>query len=121
MFKRKRKELSAINYLELTPNQSYGQEVEQNGNISILIPRFANKILVKLLVPMLKSPYVKVKLDEFGSEVWRQIDGKKNVQEIADILKIKFGEKIEPVEERLTNYLTQIHRYSFISFNEIKK
>lgn len=121
MLKRKRNELSAINYLELTPTRSYEDMTEENGMLSILIPRFANKILVKLIVPMLKSPYVKVKLDEFGSEVWRQIDGKKNVQEIADILKMKFGEKIEPVGERLTNYLTQIHRYNFISFNEIKK
>jgi len=121
MFNKKRKELSTVNYLELIPIPNYGTEEEENGSLSVLIPRFTNKLLVKVLSPRLKSPYVKAKLDEFGSEVWRQMNGKRNVNEIADNLKLKFGEKIEPVNERLTKFLTQIHRYKFISYNELNK
>ena len=121
MFNRKKKELSDINYLQLTPGRLFDHVMEENGKVSVLIPRFTNKILVKTLVPMLKSPFVKTMFDEFGSQVWLEIDGKKKVMDISTGLRQKFGERIEPVEERLTKFLSQLYNYKFVSFNEIKK
>ena len=121
MFNRKEKDLSDINYLELTPGRLYNHVMEKYGKVSVLIPRFTNTIIVKFLTPMLKSPFVKTKFDEFGSQVWLEIDGKKKVLDILTSLKLKFGERIEPVEERLTKFLTQLYNYKFVSFNEIKK
>ena len=121
LFNRKKKDLSDINYLELTPHHLYDHVIEENGKVSVLIPRFTNKILIKTLSPMIKSPFVKTKFDEFGSQVWLEIDGKKKVLDISTNLKQKFGERIEPVEERLTKFLTQLYNYKFVSFNEIKK
>jgi transcriptional regulator of heat shock response len=121
LFNKKKKELSDINYLQLTPDRLFDHVIEENGKVSVLIPRFTNKILIKTLSPMLKSPFVKTKFDEFGSQVWLEIDGKKKVLDISTNLKQKFGERIEPVEERLTKFLTQLYNYKFVSFNEIKK
>jgi hypothetical protein len=121
LFNRKKKELSNINYLELTPGRLFEHVIEENGKVSVLIPRFTNFLLVKTLAPMLKSPFVKTKFDEFGSQVWLEIDGKKKVVDISSSLREKFGEKIEPVEERLTKFLTQLYNYKFVSFNEFKK
>lgn len=121
LFNRKKKELSDINYLELTPGRLFDHIIEENGKVSVLIPRFTNKILVKTISPMLKSPFVKTKFDEFGSQVWLEINGRNKVSDISNILKQKFGEKIEPVEERLTKFLTQLYNYKFVSFNELKK
>ena len=115
MFNRKKKELSDINYLQLTPGRLFDHVMEENGKVSVLIPRFTNKILVKTLVPMLKSPFVKTIFDEFGSQVWLEIDGKKKVLDISTSLRQKFGEKIEPVEERLTKFLTQLYNYNLVS------
>jgi hypothetical protein len=121
LFNRKEKDLSDINYLELTPGRLFDHIMEENGKVSVLIPRFTNKILIKTISPMLKSPFVKTMFDEFGSQVWLEIDGKKKVLDISTSLKQKFGERIEPVEERLTKFLTQLYNYKFVSFNEIKK
>lgn len=121
MKRNKDKELESLNYLEVTPVHNYGGVEEENGLISVLIPRFTNKLLVKLLVPRLKKPFVKAKLDEFGSEVWKQITGDRKVKEIAVNLVNKFGEKIQPVDERLTKFLTMIYKYNFITFNEINR
>jgi hypothetical protein len=121
LFNRKNKELSNINYLELTPDRLFEYVMEENGKVSVLIPRFTNTLLVKTLAPMLKSPYVKTMFDEFGSHVWLEIDGKTKVSEISTSLRNKFGERIEPVEERLTIFLTQLYNYKFVSFNEFKK
>lgn len=120
MFGRKNSKLSNINYLELTPYRLFEYEVEENKQVSVLIPRFTNKILVKIITPMLKSPYVKTLFDDFGSHVWQAIDGKNKVLDIAVSLKNKFGEKAEPAEERVTKFLTQLYSYKFLKFKEIQ-
>ena len=109
-----------INFLELTPVLELGYDLNSEGLVNILIPRFTNKILANLFMPRLKAPYIKMNLDEFGSEAWLQIDGVKKVDEIAKNLFDKFGEKIDPVEERLTKFLTQLYNYKFITFIELK-
>src|SRR4030067_3411018 len=105
---RKKKIDSSINYLELTPKRSYDHEVEDSGKVSVLVPKFKNKFLVNYLAPRLKSPYIKAKLDDFGSLIWIEMDGTKNVQSISRSLTDKFGDKVQPVNERLTKFLTQL-------------
>jgi hypothetical protein len=116
---RKKKNTSSINYLELTPKRVYGYEVESSGKVSVLVPKFKNKIMVDLLMRRLKSPFIKAKLDEFGSLTWIEMDGTKKVNEISQSLTSKFGEKVQPVDERLTKFLTQLYKYNFITFKEI--
>jgi hypothetical protein len=117
----KKNELRNINYLELTPYRLYDSETGTNGMEAVLIPRFTNKVLVRLISPLLKSQYVKVKLDAFGSEAWKHINGRTKVNDIAAKMLEKFGAEIHPVEERLTKFLTQLNSYKIIAFNEIKK
>lgn len=116
---KKKKINSSINYLELTPKRSYDHEVDVSGKISVLVPKFKNKLLVDFLAPRLKSPYIKAKLDDFGSLTWTEMDGNKKVIEISESLTNKFGEKVQPVNERLTKFLTQLYKYNFITFKEI--
>ena len=120
MFGRKKSSLSNINYLELTPYRLYEFIVEENGKVSVLIPRFTNKVLVKLIAPMLKSPYVKTLFDEFGSHVWQEIDGKNKVSDIVINFQNKFGDKAVSPEERVTKFLTQLYNYKFLKFKEIQ-
>lgn len=120
MFK-KNKKLSEVNYLELTPIRIYNHIVEEENRVSVLVPRFTNKILVKYLVPRLKSPDIKVKLDKFGSAAWLKADGNKNVEDICDELLNEFGEEINPVVERVTKFYSQLYQYQFISFKELKE
>ncbi|MGE5432719.1 MAG: PqqD family protein [Syntrophomonadaceae bacterium] len=120
-FKERKKILKEANYLELTPYRVYREEVDENGIVTVLVPKFTNRLLAKYLLPRLKSTHFKIKLDEIGSATWMQIDGKKNVQQIADILDGIFGDKIQPVYERLTRFFTRMYMEGYISFNEIKK
>jgi len=47
-----------------------------------------------------------IELDDYGSFVYRQIDGKKTVREIGAALKAEYGAAAEPLYERLCQYLT---------------
>ena len=119
-YKKSKKNLMSFNYLELTPIKLFKEEVGIDGLVNILIPKFTNPIAVKYFLPKLKSQNFKIKLDEIGSHTWVLIDGEKRVNAISEQLQEKFGEKIHPVNERLTTFLTQLYKQKFITFKEIK-
>lgn len=118
-FSRKKKS-DDLNILELTPFRIYSHEITDNNMVSVLIPRFHNKILAKVFNSRLRDPFVRVKFDEFGSSAWLEIDGKKNVYSISQNLIQKHGEKIQPVINRVSKFLNQLYIYKFINFNEMK-
>jgi hypothetical protein len=118
---RKSKQNTEVNLWELIPVRKFEFEKSENELVTILIPKFTNKFLVQYLMPRLKYPFIKIKLDEIGSAVWNEIDGKKKVGEIADILEKKFGEKIQPIEERLSKFFTQLKLHQFIDFIKEEK
>lgn len=120
-FFQRRKILKGANYLDLTPCRVHESETDENGLVTVLIRKFTNPIAQKLLEPTMKSKYIKIKLDEIGSAAWTETDGKSNVRSIAARLVEKFGDRIAPVEERLTKFYTGLYIQNMISFNEIKK
>ncbi|MGB9663613.1 MAG: PqqD family protein [Ignavibacteria bacterium] len=121
LFKRKKREKVEVNLWELIPIRKFDFEKSENELVTILIPKFTNKFLVQYLMPRLKYPFIKIKLDEIGSAVWLEIDGKKKVGDIAEILEQKFGEKIQPIEERLSKFFTQLKLHHFIDFIKEEK
>jgi hypothetical protein len=120
-FYERRKILKNANYLELHPIRLHKEEVNENNLVTILIPKFTNHFAVKYLNPRMKSPIIKLKLDELGSFAWMLFDGDKSVEEIANKLVEKFGEKIEPVNDRLTKFLTGLYEQKLITYKEINK
>jgi len=118
MFFRKKID-TTINYLELTPVRNYDHVIEDSGLISVLVPKFDIKWLDKIMSNIIKSRFFKAKLDEFGTETWLEMDGNKSVHLISEHLSQKFGEKINPVDERLTKFLSELYKYNFITFKEI--
>ncbi len=121
MFKKKKNKFENLNYLELTPIANYTYEKKENGLVNVLVPRFTDKLLGKYLQPRLKNKYIKANLDDIGTATWLLINGNNKVHQIANDLSEQFGEKIHPVNERLTQFLTQLYQAGFITFTEIKK
>lgn len=84
-------------------------EVDENGIVTILekqdhkIQRFFRKLKIK--IPM----YKKITFDEYSSEVFLQINGTNTVKEIGEDLEKKFGEKVQPLYERLLVFLNHIY------------
>jgi hypothetical protein len=119
-FFERRKVLKKTSAFDLTPVHLVAHELGDNKLVTVLIPKFQNKIAVKLFQPRLKHPDIKLKLDELGSAVWLSVDGKKKVGEIAKELVEAFGDKIQPVEERLPKFFTQLYEQKLITFEELK-
>lgn len=73
----------------------------------------------KLAQKFFKKPkYSNIKLDQFGSFIWDKIDGKRNIEQIANLLEKEFGQKIDPLYPRLFKYFELLIKNKFV---EIKK
>jgi len=119
-FFKRRKILLRTNSFDLTPIKLVDHQIEENGLVSILMPKVYNKLMKKILEPKLSSKHVKIKLDEIGSTVWLSIDNNKNVGQIAKELVDRFHDKIQPVEERLPKFISQLYAQKFITFKELE-
>ena len=55
-----------------------------------------------------------IDLDEYGSFLWLRIDGQKTIGTLAGEMKAEFGEKAEPLYDRLVHYMQILRNNQFI-------
>ena len=115
---KKKKNLSE-NYLERVPVRPAHIEwtKDEEGIVTLHIENkgIANRIAQALL----NKPKVShIHLDETGSFVWPLVDGEKNITELGKSVKEHFGEKAEPLYERLAKFFQILDSYSFIEWKE---
>ena len=115
------KKIPEVNLLDLIPMRIIDYEVDDENMVTIFAPRFKNRLLRKWLMPRIKRPYVKVRLDDIGSSVWLNCDGRRNVKEIAVIIREKFEERIEPCYDRLGMFFQQLDRARFICYTNLEE
>ncbi|HEX9975501.1 MAG TPA: PqqD family protein [bacterium] len=104
------------NLLDLIPEQKIKFKESEDGVITLLKPKFENTFLVKYFLPRIRKPNFKIKLDQFGSFVWKQCDGNNTVAQIANLLQEHFKEDIEPVYDRLALFMQSLANYNFIAY-----
>ncbi len=114
-----KKEIISENYLEKIPvrneNITWKQDDENKVTLEIENTGFFNKIAQKFF----KKPKVSyVHLDENGSFLWPLLDGEKSILELGVLVKEHFGEKAEPLYERLAKYFQILESYKFIEFRD---
>ena len=112
--KKKKKPVEPKNLLDLIPEQAREWEEAGEGKIRILVPKFGDNWLGRKIKATMKNPNYYVNLDEFGSFVWRFIDGKHTVYAIGMILRERFGEAVENRFDRLGLFFQQLERGKFI-------
>lgn len=105
------------NYLERIPLRSKRVKwsVDETGMVSLIIENTGvfNRIAQKLI----KKPKIShIHLDKMGSFLWLLLDGEKNIIELGELVKEEFGEKAEPLYERLAQYFQILKSYQFIQW-----
>lgn len=101
-------------WADVIVKRTIGWEDGQDNMAILLVPRFRKGPLAKWLQPRLKRPFMRVKLDEIGSFVWKSCDGNKNFKVVAQAMEERFGSKVIPVEERLKQFLITLKKDKFI-------
>ena len=108
---------SSENYLEKVPvrPENIAWKQDENGLVTLEIKNkgIANRIAQKLL----KKPKISyIHLDENGSFVWQIMDGEKNIVELGKEVEAKFGEKANPLYERLAKFFQILDSYGFVDW-----
>lgn len=105
------------NFLDYIPkhNKLYPYHINEKGNVEISVE---NKGLFNRIAQIFfKRPKVsQIELEEMGSFIWQQIDGEKSVYDIGIVVKEQFGEKAEPLYERLCVYIKTLHNNEYIVY-----
>ena len=107
------------NYLEKVParNPEFAWKEDDQGMVTVdmvhkgIFDRLAQKLWV--------TPKVShVKLDRFGSFVWKQMDGSRNIIDIGTLVREEFGEQAEPLYERLAKFVKMLRDNRFVIFSK---
>ena len=112
-----KKEVINENYLEKIPvrnkNITWKQDDENKVTLEIENTGFFNTVAQKFF----RKPRISyVHLDENGSFLWPLLDGEKTILELGVLVKEHFGEKAEPLYERLAKYFQILESYKFVEF-----
>ncbi|SHH38072.1 PqqD family protein [Tepidibacter thalassicus] len=106
------------NLLDFIPvkNEKYTWVENENGLISIIIKRdgFVDKLMQKAFNTPKKTT---VDLDEIGSLVWKNINGKNSIEKIGNIL-IEHLNDTDFIYERLAKYIQMLNNNDFITFKK---
>ena len=105
------------NYLEKIPVRKTDIECSTDEN-NIVTLKVENKGAMNYLFQKLlrKPRYSYIHLDEMGSFVWPLIDGEKDIFAIGKEVEKHFGEKANPLYERLSQYFEILKNNNFIEF-----
>ena len=108
-----------VNYLDLVPKHSENHKWDTNEQNIVTIYVENKGLFNRIAQRFFHKPEVsQIHLDELGSFIWQQIDGKRTVYDISQSVKAEFGDKCEPLYNRLVQYTKTLEDYGFI---EIKK
>lgn len=107
------------NYLDYVPLHhsgiSYQKKEDGCIEVEVINKGFYNRV-AQLFFHRPKKSYIK--LDEFGSFVWNQVDGKRTIYDICILLKERFGERTEPLFERAVSFFKVLRRASLICYQK---
>lgn len=111
------------NLLDYVPrhNKLYPWHFNKEGHVEVQIEHVGP--FHKIAQVFFKRPrYSDIELEDMGSFIWQQIDGQKTVFEIGKLLHEEFGDRAEPLYDRLGAYIQSLHLQKFIVYeNKLQK
>lgn len=111
-----KKEKRKLNLLDCTPIREPDLTWTEDENGLITLHRVHTSFTDRLIHTVTKKPLRQshIKLEEFGTFLWKHIDGRTTLRELADMLHEEFGEKAEPLYPRLNKYVVSLKNNKLI-------
>lgn len=114
--KKKEKAVSE-NYLERKPKRPEEIEWSVDAKKIVTLNIENTGVFNRMAQKFLNKPKVThIHLDEIGSFVWPLIDGEKTIIDIGKEVEKRFGEKADPLYERLAKYFQILDSYHFLEW-----
>lgn len=105
------------NYLDLVPVLNHRNSWDADADGVVTIHMVHRGFYDKLAQKFFHTPRVShIRLDEYGSFLWKEIDGTRTVGDLALEMKERFGREAEPLYDRLVKYMQILRNNQFILF-----
>ena len=105
------------NYLDFIPIINLKNDWSEGEDGIVTIHMVHRGFYATIAQKVFHTPRVShIKLDEYGSFLWKRINGERTVGQLAQQLKEQFGDQAEPLYDRLVKYMQILHNNEFILF-----
>ena len=105
------------NYLDYIPAISPKNTWDTNEDGSVTIHMVHRGFYAFIAQKCFHRPRIShIDLDTMGSFIFPKIDGQRTVGDIALLVKAEFGDKAEPLYDRLVQYMKILHNNGFIYY-----
>lgn len=94
---------------------------EQGGRCVLLRPRLGSSQVGRWVASWLGDPYYRIRLDEVGTLVWKACDGRTSLADIVTRMRARFGEAVEPADQRLGRFVRKMLRGRMIAVKPIER
>ena len=112
---------AGVNLLDVTPRREVLWE-EDGGGLVTLVPERPKvrglRSLGRWLRYVMAPP--RIRLDDVGSYAWLRLDGRTTVGGVAEKVREQFGDRVEPVEQRLGQLVRLLRHERFVSYPELE-
>ncbi len=114
----KARESSIDNVFDYIAEPAVRWQIGREEKVDLLIPKFTNRWMKKVFGSLVRNPDIHIHLDDFGSFIWQQLDGRRTLPEIGRALEAKFGASVQPVYERLGLFVNMLAQRKFITLRK---
>ena len=108
---------AGVNLLDVTPRREVLWEEDGSGLVTLVPERpkvRGPRSLGRWLRYMMAPP--RIRLDDVGSYAWLRLDGGTTVGGVAGEVREQFGDRVEPVEQRLGQLIRLLRHERFVSY-----
>ena len=114
--RQREKDLEGVNLLGLAPRRLAEWE-EVDGKVVVLRPAPVTTGLRGLMDGFFhRMSARRIRLDDLGSFAWSHFDGERTVGEVAELMAAEFGDRVQPVEERLGNLVWMLRGQDLLGY-----
>ena len=105
------------NYLDFIPMMNPRNDWSQDEDGIVTIHMVHRGFYATIAQKFFHTPRVShIKLDGYGSFLWKEMDGQRTVGQLAQRMKEQFGDGAEPLYDRLVHSMQILHNNQFILF-----
>ena len=104
------------NFLDYIPSHSEKITWSVKDDV-VTVDMYHKGFYAMIAQKLFKRPSVShIKLDKHGSFIWTKINGENTVNDIAMLVKLHFGDDVEPLYDRLVQYMRILKNNNFITY-----
>ncbi|MCK4890661.1 MAG: PqqD family protein [Candidatus Aminicenantes bacterium] len=113
---------SNLYFTDQKPEKNINWETGDDGKIYLLKEKSRNKLMKRVIDLFGKNQFFRIHLDDTGTLVWKNINGKNSIKEIGDIVKKeKGGESFLHPEKRVEHFIALMLKNKFIKVRQEKQ